>query len=417
MRSLLTSMQLLNQNNANLLGPGGSPQSSTGVNSGTGNQQNNQQSPAGGQTQPNNQQNNIHPLPGGLPKSNNQQNNQQPVIASNTQGNANTTNNTQTTQQPVIASNTQGNANATNNTQNTQQASNTPFQRVHSNTQYTSPVPNTLVSTLGNIAGDYLRDRMLRNAYQESYDKYLQRIKDLGTQVYNQGGKVTAASFYNAAGDVGHNVPQAYERALTRVRATPEAMLAYSQSLGTAGQLLGAADAAARATQAAAQSQAAGVRRQAAQIARNIGNAAALRDILAATAGQSVGAMQQAADTASRSIGANLGQAGQLMQQAAMIPQQSQMVQYQLFARPREAQLNQQLGSYYLTRPVPYDAPTARWAGLTGSLFQIAGNHLARLLMGNPPISMYEATYPGPHVATDEARIAPSQQKENNNKT
>jgi hypothetical protein len=393
---LTTSMLLLLRNNPGLFGPGGNTQSQSGSNPGTSNQQNNQQSPAGGQTQPNNQQNNSQPLPGGQVFPNNQQNNQQPVIASNTQGNANTA----------------------NNTQNTQQTNNTPFTQIHSNTQYTSPLPNALVSTLGNIAGDYLRDRMLRNAYQESYDKYLQRIKDLGTQVYNQGGKVTAASFYNAAGDIGHNVPQAYERALTRVRATPEAMLAYSQSLGTAGQLLGAADAAARATQAAAQSQAAGVRRQAAQMARNVGNAAALRDILAATAGQSVGAMQQAADTASRGIGANLGQAGQLMQQAAMIPQQSQMAQYQLFARPREAQLNQQLGSYYLTRPVPYDAPTAKWAGLTGSLFQIAGNHLARLLMGNPPISMYEATYPGPHVATDEAQIAqPKKEEEEENNT
>jgi hypothetical protein len=373
MSSLVTSMQLLLRNNPGLFAPGGNTQSLPGSNSVISNQPNNQQL-----------------LPSGTASSNNQQNTQQPVITSNTQGGTNTTNTT-----------------TTNNPQNTQQTANTnsPFTQVHSNTQYTSPLPNALISTLGNIAGDYMRDLMMRKAYQESYDKYLQRIKDLGTQVYNQGGKVTEGSFYNAAGDIGHNVPQAYERALTRVRATPEAMLAYSQSLGTAGQLLGAADAAARATQAAAQSQAAGVRRQAAQIARNVGNAAALRDMLAATAGQSVGAMQQAAEAASRGAAANLGQAGQLMQQAAMIPQQSQMAQYQLFARPREAQLNQQLGSYYLTRPVPYDAPTPKWAGLTGSLFQIAGNHLSRLLLGNPPISMYEATYPGAHVATDEGQV------------
>jgi hypothetical protein len=147
-------------------------------------------------------------------------------------------------------------------------------------------------------------------------------------------------------------------------------------------------------------------------MARNVGNAAALRDMLAATAGQSVGAMQQAAETASRGAAANIGQAGQLMQQAAMIPQQSQLAQYQLFAKPREAQLHQQLGAYYLTRPVPYDTPTPKWAGLTGSLFQIAGNHLSRLLLGNPPISMYEATYPGAHVATDEGQV--EEQKNNN---
>lgn len=241
----------------------------------------------------------------------------------------------------------------------------------------------TAIESIPTIVGDTLRDKSIRDAQAESYRNYMGRFRDLSGFTQSTAPGLTTASLWNAAGDVGANAPQAYERALSRVSSTPDAALAYSQLLSNAGRLQSAAEASTMAARAAAENAQRGLARQAAQMARKTGSASSLRDIVGATAAQGAAAGSQIAEAGARAQGQNLANAGQMLATAPGITQQSQLAQYQLFARPRESQLSP-IAATMLQQGVPYDKPVSKWQGMQNALYSQGYNQLMKILLGRP---------------------------------
>lgn len=270
---------------------------------------------------------------------------------------------------------------------NSSQVTNGPIGDWFGNTWFRS-----LAGMIPTAISDYFGNKFYQQAQDRAYAKYKQRMKDVTdvASTFNQQGTPQAnlSSFWNAGGDVGANVPRAYERALSQVRPTADSVYAASQSMNLAGQTLGAADAATRMANAQAATALQGLRRQAMQAAGRSGSANALRDIIGETAQRGVAASQNAAEIGAQAYGRNAQIAGQLMAQAPQLTQQSQLAQYQLFAKPREAQLSPYAAAtaqQILNNGVPYDMARPDYQGLQQYLYAIGAKQLTQALLGTPP--------------------------------
>lgn len=247
--------------------------------------------------------------------------------------------------------------------------------------------PNFWKSSLGSaISGgfsDLLRNAIVRGMERRAWMDYMARQAELDRRAVQLAPQINLAQAVNAAGDIGKQVPREYQKALTKVTPTADALLSAAQLRGTARQALSNVSGL---QQPMLQSMAAnveGIRRDAAQAARNIGSASALRDITGQVSRNAIGGYAQAAAAAQQAAGQAIGQATQAYSAASPLLDQSRLVQYQLWAKPREAQYTN-TGSFMANKEGIYNTPDTS-STLVSLLRQIAGWQGSRGILGLPP--------------------------------
>lgn len=215
-----------------------------------------------------------------------------------------------------------------------------------------APFKSALLSGAADILQRILTNAANRNAWDNYWQRGMQTI-DMSKQ---QAPLLNIAQAVNAAGDVGEGVRQAYEKSLSKVTPTAAASLAAAQLRGTARSALSQPSAIHAATLQAIKTNNEGLRREAAQAARNIGSASAAREIIGQLGRQSTGAYANALANAAQAAAAAHDIAGRAFAGAPGILEQSQANQYNLWAKPREAQYTS-TASHLASRDVVYDQP------------------------------------------------------------
>jgi hypothetical protein len=226
---------------------------------------------------------------------------------------------------------------------------------------------------------------MLRNRENaRSWDTYFNRLQSMAQDARQFAPGLNTAQMVNAAGDTAEDVRTEYLKALSRVAPSAEALASYAQQQALARDMVSAADRGGAAAMAAADASLGGLRRDMARAARQTGSASALRDIASEIAQRGIGNYATIAASMADAASRNLAGAGQLLSSAPQTLQQSQALNYQLWAKPREAQLTP-TGTQLAMRDTVYDSPVVEQE-LANMLGGVGRKYLNKFLW-EPPIT------------------------------